>query len=231
MKWKQYLCMALAGTMIIILAGCENNEKVAGSGEKQNSIGIDTDGVMPIDLNVSEIEDNTIPEHPELNIEVVQKLNCLDAISDAVTEDETFALYGSKKYYISTLPIYHFNVTDYRYSDVVSYLIFDDSNDISKVSVLDLLIEDKEFVSWTLNYTINPGIMDAFEANQDMSFILVWNGDNELLLAEDNALHNNRGNYDIKVKGDYFHAIYNDKSVLRYNDLLNYDSCLEISAE
>lgn len=128
-------------------------------------------------------------------------------------EDKNYPFYHSKGYYMSKVPIYHFDAKENTISSEVQVILF--SKDLEKQAGLILFLNNHNKI--IINGMFPISNIEVLKKSPNERYIFLYNR-NELILDSNNKLMNG-GRFPIEVKGDYYHALDYDTLGVSYTIL------------
>ena len=235
---KRALVLFLTTFLLILPCGCSkaNNDDIIESNEPSSTDEpSSTEGMFLISGNmVSEpsenLDANLVSEDNLPNILNIDEINMSDeAISmldNMVSSDVELPLYNEEGYYITRKSIIHYMAKEQKYSDVYMYFAFGKDEDLHQGVAIYFTLIDGNISSPQITYPIDKNIADALMTQPDMYYLFLYNGAAEVIIDENNKLHNTAYLYNIDVIGDYYHSLNYKKYAISYQDLVKSDNLI-----
>lgn len=218
--------------LALILVGCTNADSKNSLTESTDTNTLSSQimgGGEFVDLDGNAILSNAIPTHPNMSLTILEKLDCLKSIEQTANEDTNFSLSTEETYYVSAYPIYHYIAKDGQYSDVVSYVVYNDSTDPTKIAMLDFLVENGTFQSFSLSYSFYPAMYSLLNDDPEKIYVFAHDNWTDLLIDSDNTLYLNNSNETIHVTNNFFQKLLGEQNGISFNKLFNENNRIEIT--
>lgn len=213
------MLLALAGGFLFAFCFVRQKEETQQQSDSAALLG--TYPEMKEVLSEEEIRNAQINYESIFSIEDKEEIpEVILAFLNSLEWGEDTPFYGENGCYISKKPIRFFSSDTCEMSAEERLIAF--SKDFSKAIEIYLYYNaHSDEMNVQLTYSVNTVIMDAFTEAPDEEYIFLYNGRFMQILDSYNVLHCGSIDYDITVKGDYYHALNYEAIAVSYQDIIS----------
>ena len=229
--------MAFVLAMLLALAGgflfafCFVRQKEETQQQSDSAALLGTYPEMKEVLSEEEIRNAQINYESIFSIEDKEEIpEVILAFFNSLEWGEDTPFYGENGCYISKKPIRFFSADTCKMSEEERLIAF--SKDFSKAIEIYLYYNaHSDEMNVQLTYSVNTAISDAFTEAPDEEYIFLYNGRFMQILDSYNVLHSGSIDYDITVKGDYYHALDYEAIAVSYQDIISEENLVWVEFE
>ena len=156
----------------------------------------------------------------------------LSSLKQISNMSDVFPFYGEDGVYLSKVPIYYFDVIHNKVGNIVYFAVF--TKDFSKAASVNFYLEP-DFEGEGKRREICSDIQAIWEHEKlliekpDKLYIALLNAGITFLIDADNNIHNKSlGAADLKIEGDYYHALDYDRLAVSYAKIADRDNLIWI---